>query len=357
MDPNKCPKVVDQALGNDYADCKARAAQVKPADIIAAITDEQCESIKNNTGIYNNGNTTCDDLAGELLCDIRQDLEAVLKNEAMTIFANDFSKCDEYDTNPTLASMWSRIYRFSQAVTCVLCAYDPFIATLLKSGRFPQVLMGAVSDTMDEEEMGCSLTGYPVWANPDTYPTQNSLKPVTSGGVYQAIRDAILSVWHIWEEHPEFDYFGQAYDTGDNPLTSQTGMVEGDTALVCTDGTDYNILYTYTNGQWEVDEVLGPTAVPNFTVTHIKKGYWADKGMYVFLDDGIPTWQVMDANLTELEYRVEALEDIYSRAVLSQPQDSNLYLVTTRPTLSQAMAVPATSNKVTLTFVTPTSGV
>ena len=351
MDTNKCPKVIDQVLTGDYNICDVRQTVVQPADIMAALTETECENLKNNTGLDGQSEDNCEDLQGGLLCDIRQELEAVLKNQAMTIYANDFSKCSETDENPTLASMWSRIYRFSQAVSCVLCSYDPFMATLLKSGKYPQVLMGAVADNMTEEEMGCSLTGYPVWVNPDTYPTSSVRKPVTSDGVYHAIEDAILSVWHLWEEHPSFAYYADHTTQGENPLSSITDMEVDDEALVKYDGTDYNVIYKYYDDDWQKEEVIG-VDIPNFTVTHIEKGYWADKGIYYFLDDTTPTWQIMDANLTELERRIEALEVKYAHTVISQTSDTHSYMITTRSTVSAANSVPATTGRTTLVFIT-----
>lgn len=352
MNTDNCPNVIDEVLSGDYNICDVRQEIVQPADIMAALTETECENLKNNTGLDGTAEDNCEDLQGGLLCDIRQELEAVLKNQSMTIYANDLSKCSETDENPTLASMWSRIYRFSQAVSCVLCSYDPFMATLLKSGRYPQVLMGAAADTMDEEEMGCSLTGYPVWVNLDTYPTASITKPVTSGGVYNAIRDAILSVWHLWEEHPSFQYYAAHTTSGDNPLSQITDMEENDEALVKeNEDGEYNVIYKYYDSDWQKEEVIGMD-IPNFTVTHIEKGYWADKGLYYFKDGSRPTWQIMDANLTELEQRVDTLEVKYAHTVVSQTSDTNSYMMTTRSTVSAANSVPATTERTTLVFIT-----
>lgn len=337
----KCPKVVDEALGKDYTGCEAREAVVKPADIVPAITSDQYQSLKNNTGIYNNGRDNCTDFNGELLCDIRQDLEFVLQNRPMTIFANDFSKCSDDDKSPTLASMWSRIYRFSQAVSAVLCAYDPFIATLLKQGKYPEVLMGAVQ-----------AGGYPQWIKPDEVPKENSKAPVTSGGIVTAIHDALMAVWHVWEEHPEFDYYAGEYNTGNNPLTSQTGMVEGDTALVGKNGSKWNVIYKYTGGHWVEQSVLGLGNVPNFSVTHINKGYWADKELYMFHDTetNTDTWNIMDADLSNFTRRIEAVEAKYNKAVMTG--DSVNYLLTTRANFSSANSVACANGKDTIVLIT-----
>lgn len=353
---NNCPKVAPQVLDGDYNDCLERSEQIAPADLVPALTSTQCTNLAENVGLDNDGHTNCEDLQG-LLCDIRQDLEAVLVNNAITIFANDFSKCSETDDNPTLASMWSRIYRYAQAVTCILCTYDSFLSALLKSGSYPQILMGSPSSNPDEgdSENCCQKTGYPVWVTPDNYPTESSRRPVTSDGVYKAVKDAMLSVWHLWEEHPSFSYYAEFEAIGDYPLNSITGMVEGDTCLVKqnTNG-DINVIYTYNGSTWNVTEVIGVGVIPNFSTTHIEKGYWGGDGLYYFEEAGvphnIPTWQILDANLTDLENRVDALETKFDKSVLSA--DSSSYLITSRANLAAANAVPATTGKTTLIFIT-----
>lgn len=228
--------VDNSTVNNDL--CTERMKVIKPDDVVEAITDAQCQHIKDNKGIEGNRENNCDDLTGELLCDIRQVLDWVVNAGPVTIFANDDSKCQDDDA-PTLASMWSRIYRFAQAVTCILCAYDPFINVLLKSGRFPQVLMGAM--TLDDSEMDgcCKKTGYPVWVTPDDYPTLDSNRPVTALGITRAIQDAILSVWHKWEEEPEFNYFAQTLNDPNDPYSVAEQMKKwpaknGDTLLLAS---------------------------------------------------------------------------------------------------------------------------
>lgn len=353
---NNCPKVAPQVLDGDYNDCLERSEMIAPADLVPALTSTQCTNLAENVGLDNDGHTNCEDLQG-LLCDIRQDLEAVLVNNAITIFANDFSKCSETDDNPTLASMWSRIYRYAQAVTCILCTYDSFLSALLRSGTYPQILMGAPSNDPAEQgaENCCKKTGYPVWVNPDTYPTESSRRPITSDGVYKAVRDAVLSVWHLWEEHPSFSYYAENENTGDYPMSGITGMVEGDTCLVKENAAhEFNVIYTYTGGSWDKTEVIGLGEIPNFSTTHIDKGYYSGEAVYYFeetaVPNNIPTWQVLDASLTDLENRVEALETKFDKAVISQ--DSNSYLITSRANLTAANAVPATTGKTTLIFIT-----
>lgn len=358
------PSIDNATVNNEQ--CAERMQTIKPADVVPAISDTQCESIKGNHGIYGTAENNCEDLTGELLCDIRQDLEYVLNMGPGNIFANDDSKCKEDDPSPTLASMWSRIYRFSQAVTCILCAYDPFINTLLKAGRFPQVLMGAQTEELDEMDGCCKKVGYPTWVTPDELPTLDSNRPVTANGIARAIKDAIMSVWHIWEEEPEFDYFAQTINGADDPYSLTEQMKkwpakEGDTLLLasapeCGGGTaEYE--YRHDNDpsgdltvEWRFNKCLkkgGVEHLSNFAVTHINGGYYEDKGVY-FFDE---TWQVMDADLGTLESRVDELERIFEHSVLSQ-DNTTQYVMATRPDLTTAEAVPCTNGKETLVFIT-----
>lgn len=356
----------DSSLGtSNTPQCAERQKVIKPADVIPAITEAQCENLQDNHGIYGDKNGNCDDLTGELLCDMRQDLEYVINMGVGNIFANDDSKCSDDDPSPTLASMWSRIYRFAQAVTCILCAYDPFISTLLKAGRFPQVLMGAQTETDGTMDGCCKKVGYPTWVDPDDYPREGSNRPVTSDGITRAVQDAILSVWHLWEEKPEFTYFAQTIDSSSDPFSLTVQMekwpaVEGDTALIASDPTNCSggtaeWEYRHDNDpsgdlevKWRFNKCLNKADdnLTNFATTHVNKGYYEDKGVYYF--DG--TWQVMDASFGELEKRVDELEAKVSGAVTSP--DGEKYILTTAATVTDANNVPCSDDKTTIILVT-----
>lgn len=346
--------------------CAARQQQILPADLVPEITDEQCQNLKDNHGIYGNLTENCEDFTGELLCDIKQVLEYVLEMGVGTIFANEDSKCQDDDPSPTLASMWSRIYRFAQAVTCVLCAYDPFINTLLKSGHFPQVLMGAQTEDDGSMDGCCKRIGYPTWVTPDDYPEYDSNRPVSAGGISRAIKDAILSVWHLWEEEPEFTFFAQTVDGKDDSRSLMAQMekweaVEGDTCLVahsdeCDGGT---AIYEYRHdndpsGELEIKwrfnecvEVGGKQNLTNFATTHITSGWYEGNGVYYF--DG--TWQVIDADLGQIEERVQNLESIYENAVTVMP-GSKAILFGTADTVEEAKAYPCDPTRDTVILVT-----
>lgn len=315
----------------------------QPADqLVDELTKQEMENLRANTGLSGNEKDNCPDLEG-MVCLIKQGVDFVAGGGSMVVAPNNDSKCKD-DHAPTLASMWSRILRWSEAVTQILCAYDPYIATLLKMGKYPQILMGAVQEG-----------GYPQWVNPDDLPTEGSQKPVTSAGVIQAIKDALLGVWHPYEEHPHFGYFAQTLNGADDPqnLSVQTGMAEGDTALVANDGSRTSAVYTYTGGKWVFTKQLteADDNLKNFAVTNIEKGYYATKDVYYFDGGDTPTWDVMDADLSVLESRVEELERIFQQSVLGQA-DGDEYVMTTRPDLASANAVPCTDGKETIVLIT-----
>lgn len=309
-------------------------------EVVEQITSEECENLSNNTGLDGSEVSNCSDLT-RMICDIKQEVDYLANQSIMSVAANEDSKCQP-SLEPTVHSMMSRILRFSQAVECILCSYDPYIVKILTSGKYPQILMGSLDNN-----------GYPVWVNPDTTPTENSEKPVTSGGIYQAVQDAILSVWHLWEEQPEFNYFAQTLNSsGDShnliAQSTDTHPSNGDRALVANDGTHGTSLYIYTNGEWLFEKELTKESdnLTNFATTHITSGYYKDKGVYYF--DG--TWQVLDADLSEVEKKLELLEQMVGKAVTSN--DLNNYIITTRPTLAQANSVACNSDRDTIVLIT-----
>lgn len=316
--------------------------KTQPNDLAAEITDAQCQNLGVSTGLDGSQNSNCDDLS-DMMCLIKQCVDAIATEQAMVIAPNDASKCQD-DNDPTLASFWSRVLRWCQAVTCILCEYDPFVATILKSGRYPQILMGSMGDN-----------GYPQWVMPDEVPTDGSHVPVMSGGVVKAVQEAILSVWHLWEEYPEFTFFAHTLNSDDDfhPLVGQEGASEGDTALVEYDGTDYNVLYAYTSGAWKKTKVLtAGDGLTNFATTHIVKGYYADKGVYYFHDGDKSTWNVMDVEVGQLEERLQQLEQATSQVVTSAKGDENIYALTTVATMEEAEAVECDPERTVIVFVT-----
>lgn len=321
-------------MNTSCVDAETKQYPRPAAEVVPVIDEIQCANLQAFIGINGDKNQNCDDLAA-LVCDIKQEVDALNIEDAITIAANDASKCADDDL-PTLASIFSRILRYLQASSCILCAYDPRLSTILKTGRYPQILFGSLQEG-----------GYPQWIAPDKTPTEDSQNPVTSAGIYKAIQDAILSVWHLWEEEPEFTYFAQTLDELNGQMADAPAS-NGDTALVASADGKTSLLYTYTNGAWKLTRQLtaADDNLTNFAVTHIVKGKYATNGVYYF--DG--TWQVMDTDMSELEAQVDELKKTYDKSVLST--DTTSYVLTTRPTLADAKAVACTAGRDTIVLVT-----
>lgn len=272
------------------------------AQLVDPISDSECSSLGNNTGLnINDGETTCQALQQRLVPLLAQ-IMSDISTGVMTIYANDDSKCDD-NADPTLASMMSRIYRVSQAFACILCQYDPTLSNMLMAGTYPQVLMGKQSQD-----------GYPGWVTPDSAPISGSQNLVTSGGVYTAIQNAILSVWHLWKGNgttaaSDGDYAYLVYDVADLPTT---GNANGDWAIVYNETTYEVKTYKWNGSSWQNKGTFSHSQMQDFAVIHVEKGEWEDKGLYWF----DISWNLLDADLGEIEQRVDALEQQYQNTVI-----------------------------------------
>lgn len=316
----------------------------QPNWVAPEITETECSNLEAGTGLDGNARDNASSLS-QLLCDIAQEVEAIANDRIMVIATNDESKCQD-DTDPTLAAMWSRILRFAQAAACVMCAYDPFVATILRSGRYPQILVGAAQ-----------AGGYPQWAEPAGNVLSSGTLPVTGQAVVDYVEKALLGVWHLWKEHPEFDYFAQTMSdpTDIYNLSVQMRDItprEGQTALIAKDGEDHSVLYTYKGGEWVRTKVFTSSdGLVDFAVTHINNGYYATKGVYYFHDGDDGTWQVMDTDLGDLKDQIDTLMAAFEKAVQSPSVDEQ-YILTTRPTAAEAHAVPCDPKKTTIVLIT-----
>lgn len=303
----------------------------------------ECANLQNNSGTSGKDENNCNVLNTDLIPALVTVYNAI-KVGNQVIYANDESKCDENSSDPTLASILSRILRFDEAVACILCTYDPKLIAYLKSGRYPQILMG-----------GGSNSSYPIWQNPSTTPTQNSQLPITSGGVFTAIQNAILSVFHkatndvTWVKHGgqyTYDYYADTLAELKNQDLSHAAA--NDKALIKTGADGTNQEYVYNGTQWKAVDVIGEPN--NYAVIEVEKGYYADKELYYLHDVAEnKSWNLMDATIADLEGRSSNLETIYANAVLSA--NANSYLFGVKTTLAQAQAVPATTGKQTITLV------
>lgn len=319
------------------------------------ITANECNNLQDGHGTSGTDDTNCDVLQQELIPAIVQQFYAIHSGD-IVIAANEESKCSDGSPVPTIASMLSRILRFSQAVACILCTYDPILINILKSGRYPQVLMGQ------------SGSKYPIWRDPSETPTSGSKLPITSGGVWEAIQDAVMSVFHEATDDTEwvknggkltYDFFSkdvaglanvcEGYWGEDETPSTDPCPAEGDTALVQNGANGLNQEYKYESGAWvPLDVVKAPR---NYAVIHINKGAYRDEELYWLDVNGVQSWNQMDVSDASLRKRLEALEEIYAQAVLPVDKETQ-YLLTTAADLTAAKAVPCTEGKTTIVLIT-----
>ena len=306
------------------------------AELVDPISESECSSLGNNTGLdISDAETTCQALQQRLLPLLAQ-IMSDISSGVMTIYANDDSKCDD-NNDPTLASMMSRIYRVSQAFACILCQYDPTLSNMLMAGSFPQVLMG-----------GQTANGYPGWVTPDTAPTEGSQKTVTSGGVYTAIQNAIMSVWHMWklpssQGSTEGNYQYLVYSAGDLPTSGNTN---GDWSIVYNQTTHTVTTYKWSGSSWVSTKTFTASEMQDFAVVHIVKGEWEDKGLYWF----DTSWNLLDADLGNLEARMTALEQQYNASVVALDNSSS-YKIGVVASAADAASITPTTGVTKIIFI------
>ena len=309
------------------------------AKLVDPINDSECNSLGNNTGLdIDDGENTCQAIQQRLMPLLAQ-IVSDISSGVMTIYANDESKCDDND-DPTLASMMSRIYRVSQAFACVLCQYDPTLSNMLMAGTYPQVLMGKQNPN-----------GYPGWVSPDTSPTSNSKNLVTSGGIYTAIQNALMSSWHMWKLPAAQGSTTGVYnylvtDLADLPTT---GIASGEWAVYHNVSGRYVETYTVNNAgtQWVSKKRFNYSQMENFGVIHVMKGKWADKGLYWF-ENG---WNLLNAELDALENRMDALEQQYDNVVTVETGMTNDVKIGIVNTLTEADAIQPEAGMTKLIFI------
>lgn len=261
-------------------------------------------------------NDTCDSLE-YMVALICQSLNAI-KQGNITIFMNEETKkwCEGEDGIPTVASIMSRVNRFMHTVGCLLCSMEGFLE-LLKEADTNQVFMG---------KMG--------WVDCDDEPTANSVSPVLSKGVYDAIEDLIKQVWHYIGS---YDYYGK--DLAD--LQSQTPSASGKTGVVGTNR------YTWNGSSWVS---AGSATHENFGVIHINSGKYADEAYYWFVND----WNRLDADLDAVKAKLDALE----QKTVVHSFDNNDYLISIQAyglsDQDYASMIPTDATRETIIILTDT---
>ena len=151
--------------------------------------------------------------------------------------------------------------------------------------------------------------------------------------------------YQYYADTPEelYEQYDESSAESDEPLPE-----EGDLAMILSGEDGVNQEYKFIEGEWVGLDVIGEPN--NFAVIEIEKGQYADEEIYYLHDsaDNI-SWNILDFNLTGLEKRVTALEEIYQTAVLSY--DTTEYLLNVVPSLSAAQSVTPIEGKTTITLI------
>lgn len=310
------------------------ALTLAPKDSATPITNEECTSLKNNTGLAVGDNkNNCEAFNSGLLPLIKQELDAI-EHGNKPIFMNEDSKCQDGDPNPTIASMLSRIYRVAQAIVCNLCTYDPALVTRLKTGKANQILWGQ------------GVNNLPLWKSLDTTVNKGSSNIATADAVAEAIQTVLLGTFHLWKGHENFDYYAESLD--DLKEQSKTTPPFPNYAALISPTEVY--VYDGATREWKKKEAL--KTPENFAITHINRGAYADKEIYFFFDPtkSVATWNVLDTNLGSVQRDVDTIKSMLNVAVSSG--DGNQYIMMTKNTLAEAKAVPPTAGKTTIVLIT-----
>lgn len=233
-------------------------------------------------------NCVCDNInyATELIC---QTLNKI-KNGNKTIYANCQTKelCDPYSQTPTYESILSRITRFSQMATCLICS--------LSSLEFEG---GQDNEVYTATEPG--KRGHFVPLSQEV--TEDDDRLISAYGAKEAINKLLNSVFG---PIGTYEYYAESLDDLELQSSRKSGsdkdakhyeVKEGDKGVVG------DIYYTYTKGKW-VETGTVPY-LKDLGLINILKGDYALHEFYWW----DAKWNMFDAETKELKRRLTALEE------------------------------------------------
>lgn len=210
----------------------------------------------------------------ELIC---QEFNRV-KSGMKTVYANCDAKdlCDPYSKNPTWASILSRVVRFFQMATCILCSMEDL-----------QMIAGE-----DNQIYTATEPGKPgAWQTLVNEATEGSDYIISSQGALDAINYFVSSVWH---PIGSYDYF--VWKESDIP-TEAPDPKNGETLVM---GENW---YQFTNGNW-VNKGQVKNLAPFGTIL-IKKGTdYANHEFYWFANE----WNLLDFEKGPTAAKIAAYE-------------------------------------------------
>lgn len=256
-------------------------------------------------------NCVCQSLEymSELICQELNKIETGQKE----IYANCQVKnnCDPYSDNPTMASILSRIIRFSQMTACLLCSMDALVA--FGAGQENQVYTATEPGRFGE------------WITLDGQVTEDSDNLISSGAAYTAISTMIHSTFR---PIGTYDYYAE--DLTD--LRSQAPHPgSGKTAVI---GNSY---YTYGNSWTRTGEVPD---LQDLGLVNILSGTWAQREFY-WWDDG---WNLLDLD-PNTDARISVLEAAADKVVLNYDTSNEENIMTAPINYTDAQLVTLAHQK------------
>lgn len=233
-------------------------------------------------------NCVCDNLTymTELIC---QTLKRISTGEK-TIYANCPTKelCDPYSENPTIASILSRIVRYSQMVACLLCSMDAM--TAFGAGQTNQVYTATEPGKFGE------------WIDLEEEAVEDSENLISSGAVYNSVNRMLESTLR---PIGTYDYWAESLE---DLRTQAPSPASGSTAVIA--GRHYIYRTSWTS----------QGAVPHLQdlgLINILKGDWAQREFYWWDDQ----WNLLDLD-PKTEPRIAALEAGVDEVVFNYDPDN-----------------------------------
>ena len=279
-----------------------KIGQVESYSAVVTIAMPMCAEVNN---------CVCDNLVymTELIC---QELHKIETGDK-TIYANCPTKelCDPYSDNPTIASILSRIVRYSQMVACLLCSMDAM--TAFGAGQTNQVYTATEPGRFGE------------WIDLDEEATEDSEALISSGATYNSINTLLhstirpIGTYHYYAESLE-DLREQA-----------TSPVSGEVAVI---GDSY---YTYRTSWTRTGEV---PYLQDFGLINILKGDWAQRELYWWDDK----WNLLDLD-PNTERRIAALEEAVPELVLNYDTSNEENMMTAPINYTDAQLVTLAHQK------------
>lgn len=222
----------------------------------------------------------------EYLC---ASIKKIVNGGNMKVFANPYSLqlCEPGNESPTNLTLWSRYLRLAHAYLCILCDFMN-----LAHATEGQYLVGEIG--------WVTILNQIVEADMNT----DGWKLATSGAIYNYIHEKLKSVWHY---QGTVDVIVQNVADLENYPNAKSAIVKSE-----------NAIYDLGNGTWTKNTEIVPEDFGVFHINQDSTEAKAESGWYYWGG----TWNNLDADLSDLEEQIKALEAESSKLVQNAEGES-----------------------------------